>query len=101
MGWKEDIDNEAHFSVPLEISVTDERAAIAAIAAELAKAGSSIVGVNLEDDRNASERLHLTIQVRSRLHLMHIMRGLRHLSTVTAVARRLDGDKRIMLPSGD
>ena len=101
VGWKEDIDNEAHFSVPLEISVTDERAAIAAIAAELAQAGSSIVGVNLEDDKNAAEMLHLTVQVRSRLHLMHIMRGLRHLSTVTAVARKLDGDKRLVLPAGD
>ena len=76
-------------------------AAIAAIAAELAQAGSSIVGVNLEDDKNAAETLHLTVQVRSRLHLMHIMRGLRHLSTVTAVARKLDGDKRLVLPAGD
>ena len=47
------------------------------------------------------ETLHLTVQVRSRLHLMHIMRGLRHLSTVTAVARKLDGDKRLVLPAGD
>ena len=101
VGWKDDIGGEAHFSVPLEITVTDERAAIAAIAAELAKAGSSIVGVNLEDDKGASDTLHLTIQVRSRLHLLHVMRGLLHLSTVTTVARRLDGDKRQMLPAED
>ena len=104
VGWKDDIGSEAHFSVPLEIKVTDERAAIAAIAAiaaELAKAGSAITGVNLEDDKTASDTLHLTIQVRSRLHLLHVMRNLLHLQTVTSVARRLDGDKIQVLPAED
>lgn len=101
VGWKDDIGSEAHFSVPLEIKVTDERAAIAAIAAELAKSGSAITGVNLEDDKTASDTLHLTIQVRSRLHLLHVMRNLLHLQTVTSVARRLDGDKIQVLPAED
>ncbi len=101
VGWKDAIDNEAHFAVPLEITVTDERAAIAAIAAEVAREGSSITGVNLEDDKKASNVLHITVQVRNRLHLLHVMRGIRHLATVTGVARILDGDKKVQLPADD
>ena len=32
---------------------------------------------------------------------MHIMRALKRIPTVLNVARRLDGDKRIFLPSED
>ena len=102
VGWKDEIVDEARFSVPIELDVTDERAALAAIAAELAKAGSSIVGLNIDGDSNRQDnRLRLMIQVKSRIHLIHILRQLRLISTVTGVARRLDGDKRICMPASD
>ncbi len=99
IGWKQDLAEEARFSVPLEIEVTDERAAIAAIATTLAQAGSSIVGVNLEEDKKAikrsTETLRLMIQVKSRIHLIHILRSLRAIPTIISIVRRLDGDKKI------
>lgn len=105
IGWKEDLTDDARFSVPLEIEVTDERASIAAIAATLAQAGSSIVGVNLEDDKKgtkgATDILRLVIQVKSRLHLIHIVRTLRNIPTIVSIARRLDGDKKIPFAVSD
>ena len=93
--WKEDIASDARFPVPVELDVTDERAALAGVAAELAKAGSAIVGVNMNDNGKTDNKLRLMIQVKDRVHLLHVLRMVRQLPTVTSAARRLDGDKVI------
>ena len=93
--WKEDIASDARFPVPVELEVTDERAALAGVAAELAKAGSAIVGVNMNDNGKTDNKLRLMIQVKDRVHLLHVLRMVRQLPTVTSAARRLDGDKVI------
>ena len=93
--WKEDIASDARFPVPVELEVTDERSALAGVAAELAKAGSAIVGVNMNDNGKTDNKLRLMIQVKDRVHLLHVLRMVRQLPTVTSAARCLDGDKVI------
>ena len=95
--WKEDIASDARFPVPVELEVTDERAALAGVAAELAKAGSAIVGVNMNDNGKTDNKLRLMIQVKDRVHLLHVRRMVRQLPTVTSAARCLDGDKVIRI----
>ncbi len=95
--WKEDIASDARFPVPVELEVTDERAALAGVAAELAKAGSAIVGVNMNDNGKTDNKLRLMIQVKDRVHLLHVLRMVRQLPTVTSAARCLDGDKVIRI----
>lgn len=95
--WKEDIASDTRFPVPVELEVTDERAALAGVAAELAKAGSAIVGVNMNDNGKTDNKLRLMIQVKDRVHLLHVLRMMRQLPTVTSAARCLDGDKVIRI----
>ena len=95
--WKEDIASDARFPVPVELEVTDERSALAGVAAELAKAGSAIVGVNMNDNGKTDNKLRLMIQVKDRVHLLHVLRMVRQLPTVTSAARCLDGDKVIRI----
>ena len=95
--WKEDIASDARFPVPVELEVTDERSALAGVAAELAKAGSAIVGVNMNDNGKTDNKLRLMIQVKDRVHLLHVLRMVRQLPTVTSAARCLDGDKVILI----
>lgn len=95
--WKEDIASDARFPVPVELEVTDERSALAGVAAELAKAGSAIMGVNMNDNGKTDNKLKLMIQVKDRVHLLHVLRMVRQLPTVTSAARCLDGDKVIRI----
>ena len=95
--WKEDIASDARFPVPVELEVTDERSALAGVAAELAKAGSAIVGVNMNNNGKTDNKLRLMIQVKDRVHLLHVLRMVRQLPTVTSAARCLDGDKVIRI----
>lgn len=95
--WKEDIASDARFPVSVELEVTDERSALAGVAAELAKAGSAIVGVNMNDNGKTDNKLRLMIQVKDRVHLLHVLRMVRQLPTVTSAARCLDGDKVIRI----
>ena len=101
LAWQSETNEEARFAVPLDMEVTDDRAALPAIAAELSAAGSSIVGMDVGASQNGHDKLNLMILVRDRLHLMHIMRELKRLANVVAIARKLDGDKRLPLPSED
>ena len=101
LAWQAESAEEARFFVPLDLEITDDRATLASVATELSSAGSAIVGVNVEPNKEGKESLNLMIHVRSRLHLMHIMRALKRIPTVLSVARRLDGDKRIFLPTED
>ena len=95
--WKEDIASDARFPVPVELEVTDERSALAGVAAELGKTGSAIMGINMNDNGKTDNKLKLMIQVKDRVHLLHVLRMVRQLPTVTSAARCLDGDKVIRI----
>ena len=82
-----------------------KRQTLASVAATLAQAGSAIVGVNIDDEKSAEcgkcDVIRLMIQVNNRVHLIHTMRSLRQIASVISIARRLDGDKRVLLPATD
>ncbi len=101
LDWQSETSDEARFAVPLDMEVTDDRAALPAIAADLSAAGSSIVGMDVGANANGHDKLNLMILVKGRLHLMHIMRALKRIPSVVSIARRLDGDKRLLLPNED
>lgn len=96
VAWNEEGDPEAHFSVPVELTVQNERSAIAAVATDLARNGSSIVGVSIEEDetkKTGTKKLRLTIQVKNRLHLIHVVRQLKQIEGILDAVRCLDNDK--------
>ena len=83
--WAPDQRN-ANFAVPLEIRVGDPHASIAQVATSVAEANSSIVGMMI-DDEDAQKFIRITIQVRDRGHLMHVMRTIRQNANVEQVKR--------------
>lgn len=83
--WAPDQRN-ANFAVPLEIRVEDPHASIAQVATSVAEANSSIVGMMI-DDEDAQKFIRITIQVRDRGHLMHVMRTIRQNANVEQVKR--------------
>lgn len=93
--WSETMDAQALFDVPVTLTVTDERAALAEVATELAAAGSSIIGASINDDtKHADEQLiTLMIRVRNRAHLHQIARAILSVPSVERVVRKLDGDR--------
>lgn len=99
--WCEKRPADSRFAVPIELTVMDKLSSLPAIAAELARAGSSIIGVTMTDEKKGTtleeHELRLVIQVRDRMHLVHTLRQLKQLPMVTAVARRLDGERKLPL----
>jgi len=97
--WCKNRPADARFPVPVELSVTDKLSALPAVAAELAKAGSSIIGVAMTDEKKGTtleeHELSLVIQVKDKKHLVHTLLQLKQLPMVTAVARKIDGDKKV------
>ncbi len=93
--WSEAMDPKALFDVPITLTVTDERAALAAAATALAAVGSSIVGASIHDDtKHAHEQIiTLMIRVQNRRHLHQIARALLAVDSVVNVVRDLDGDR--------
>ena len=76
----------ANFAVPLEIRVQDPNASIALIATSVAEANSSIIGVVL-DESGEQKYIRVTVQVRDRGHLMHVMRTIRQNGNTEQVKR--------------
>lgn len=74
------------FAVPLEIRVQNPNASIALIATSVAEANSSIVGVVI-DDEGEQKFVRITVQVRDRGHLMHVMRTIKQNANVEQVKR--------------
>jgi GTP pyrophosphokinase len=76
------------FSVNIKLLVSNEPGVLAKVAAEIAQHRSNIENVALEPgDSAAYSNIHFTLQVNNRLHLAHIMRGLRRLPEVVRITR--------------
>lgn len=103
LSWKDEFGDAALYPVPIEMQVTDDRAALAAISVELARLGSAIVGVNLGEKGNEEDHhyLRIMVQVKNRIHLLHILRCLRGISSIRSIARRLDNGKLIHASMSD
>jgi GTP diphosphokinase / guanosine-3',5'-bis(diphosphate) 3'-diphosphatase len=81
-------DTKKLFSVNIKLVVSNQTGVLAKVAAEIAEHGSNIENVSLEPgDSSAYTIMHFTLQVSNRLHLAHIMRGLRRLPEVIRINR--------------
>jgi (p)ppGpp synthase/HD superfamily hydrolase len=83
--WADLID--ATFQVDLRVEVTNQRGALATVAAAVADADANIDNVNLEDRDGIHTAINLTVAVRDRVHLARIMRSIRALDKVVKVGR--------------
>ena len=77
---------QANFAAPLEIRVADPRTSIAQVATSVAEAKSSIIGMTI-DDESAQKYIRITVQVRDRGHLMHVIRTIKQNANVEQVKR--------------
>jgi GTP pyrophosphokinase len=81
-------DTRKLFSVNIKLVVSNQTGVLAKVAAEIAEHASNIENVSLEPgDSSAYTIIHFTLQVSNRLHLAHIMRGLRRLPEVIRINR--------------
>jgi GTP diphosphokinase / guanosine-3',5'-bis(diphosphate) 3'-diphosphatase len=84
--WAPDINRL--FAVNIKLVVSNQRGALAKLAAEIAEGGANIDNVSLEPgDSSAYANVHFTLQVKSRPHLALIMRGLRRIPDVIRINR--------------
>jgi GTP diphosphokinase / guanosine-3',5'-bis(diphosphate) 3'-diphosphatase len=75
------------FDVSIRVTVVNQRGVLAKVAAAIAEHGSNIGNVSMDEDRSANTGMQFTLQVTDRLHLAHIVRGLRHIPEVIRIAR--------------
>ncbi|MFZ6872693.1 RelA/SpoT family protein [Undibacterium sp. Di27W] len=86
VNWGEDLNRR--FDCRISVTVTNERGALARIAAEIGESDANISHVNMEDgDANDMTNIHFTIQIEDRTHLAKIMRNIKHLNGVTRIVR--------------
>ena len=84
--WGDEVNRS--FDTRIAVTVTNERGALARIAAEIGESEANISHVNMEDgDANDMTHIHFTIQVEDRAHLARIMRNIKHLNGVNRIAR--------------
>jgi GTP pyrophosphokinase len=74
------------FEVSIRLVVVNRQGVLAKVAAEIAEHGSNIEQVGLEGE-GAYTTMNFTLQVQNRIHLAHIMRGLRRIPEVSRINR--------------
>ncbi len=74
------------FDVGIRLLAANQQGVLAKIAAEIAEQGSNIEHVNVEGSGDHTT-MHFTLQVRHRVHLAEIMRGLRRIPEVVRIHR--------------
>lgn len=76
------------FKTNLNLTVANQPGMLAKIAAGIADVGSNIDSVNVEEgDGSAYVNLNFTLQVKNRVHLADLMRGLRKIPDVVRINR--------------
>ena len=81
---------ESHklFSVNIKLLVANRQGVLAKVASGISANHSNIENVSVEpDDSDVYSTIHFTLQVTDRMHLAHIMRGLRRLAEVIRITR--------------
>jgi GTP diphosphokinase / guanosine-3',5'-bis(diphosphate) 3'-diphosphatase len=74
------------FEVSIKLVVANQQGVLAKVAAEIAEHGSNIEQVHMEGE-GAYTTMNFTLQVNNRIHLAHIMRGLRRIPEVVRIQR--------------
>jgi GTP pyrophosphokinase len=81
-------DSEKLFKTNLNLTVANQPGMLAQIASGIADAGSNIDNVSVEEaDGSAYANLYFTVQVKNRIHLAELMRGLRKIPDVVRINR--------------
>ncbi|MDP3744168.1 MAG: bifunctional (p)ppGpp synthetase/guanosine-3',5'-bis(diphosphate) 3'-pyrophosphohydrolase [Methylotenera sp.] len=76
------------FKTNLNLTVANQPGMLAKIASGIADAGSNIDNVSVEEaDGSAYANLYFTVQVKNRIHLAELMRGLRKIPDVVRINR--------------
>lgn len=83
--WSADI--ERSFDVSIKVTVANKRGVLAQVASAIAREGSNIDDVRMDEATGAFTNLYFTVQVHNRLHLSRLMRALRALPEVVSIAR--------------
>jgi len=77
---------ERAFPVSIDMAVVNRSGVLARVTTEIAKAGSNIDDIRLENDDDYTV-MHFVIQTRDRKHLAHIFRELKHIDEVVKIGR--------------
>ncbi len=81
-------DSQRLFKTNLNLTVANQPGMLAKIASGIADAGSNIDNVSVEEaDGSAYANLYFTVQVKNRVHLADLMRGLRKIPDVVRINR--------------
>ncbi|MEI8362755.1 MAG: bifunctional (p)ppGpp synthetase/guanosine-3',5'-bis(diphosphate) 3'-pyrophosphohydrolase [Betaproteobacteria bacterium] len=81
-------DSQKLFKTNLNLTVANQPGMLAQIASGIAEAGSNIDNVSVEEaDGSAYANLYFTVQVKNRIHLADLMRGLRKIPDVVRINR--------------
>ncbi|NOU25323.1 MAG: bifunctional (p)ppGpp synthetase/guanosine-3',5'-bis(diphosphate) 3'-pyrophosphohydrolase [Methylotenera sp.] len=81
-------ENQRLYKTNLNLTVANQPGMLAKIASGIADAGSNIDNVSVEEeDGSAYANLYFTVQVRDRVHLAELMRGLRKIPDVVRINR--------------
>ncbi len=83
--WAKDIDSE--FFAEIKLNITNQRGALATIAATLADQGANIEDVEMAERDARYATLRFVIAVKDRQHLAQIIRTVRSIKAVTRVSR--------------
>lgn len=76
------------FEASIKLVVANQRGVLAKVAAAIARAGSNIENVGMEEERgSAYTSMFFTLQVEDRQHLARVMRELRRIPEVARIAR--------------
>jgi GTP pyrophosphokinase len=86
VNWGEDLNRR--FDCRITVMTSNERGALARIAAEIGESDANISHVSIEDG-NANDFIHIrfTVQITGRIHLARLMRNVRHLPGVNKIWR--------------
>ncbi|PTD95893.1 RelA/SpoT family protein [Pseudothauera lacus] len=81
------------FDVTIRVLTKNARGVLARVASAIAEADCNIQNLNMDNEQGAYTALNLTLQVRDRMHLAHVMRAVRRVPEVVRIGR-LRGDGR-------
>ena len=75
------------FDTRIRVVAQNAPGVLAKVAGGIAEAGSNILNVNMDEERDACTAIDFILQVTDRVHLARIMRALRHIPEVVRISR--------------
>ena len=82
--------NTRLFEVSIRVLTHNQRGVLAKLASAIAEAQSNIINVSADEAAERTSTVYFTIEVNNRVHLAHVLRGLRHIPEVIRIARLKD-----------